>query len=111
MIPLAAHLWTMTDELDFMRDYQRWDLRAINRARVNVGMGELATRQDALRAYGRGLRRRVKWDDVVKRVDAVGSTPERFDPLSRYDIEKLVSAPQEIVAQIDARVSRFPWGV
>ena len=110
MTSQAIHLWTITDELNFMRDFSKWNLSAINSSRNRMGVPELATRQDAFRQYARGLRRRVRWDDMKKRVPACADRPERFDPLTNYDIEKLVDAAQEIVAQFDDDNKRFPCG-
>ena len=109
MTPQSTHFWTLTDELNFMRDFQGWNLSAINSSRNRMGTPELATRQDAFRQYARGLRRRVRWDDMRKYVPATSVTPERYDLVTKYDIEKLVDAAQEIVSQFDA-TTRFPHG-
>lgn len=103
----ADHLWTMADEYTHMQGYDKWNLTAINRVRVNVGLGELATRQDAFRAYARGLRRRVNWDDIRKHIPARGAQPERWEPLTRYDIAKLIDCADDMVGQFTNAADRF----
>ena len=103
----ADRLWTLADEHTHMRGYEKWNLQAINRARVNVGLGELTTRQDAFRAYARGLRRRTDWSDIKKHVPGHGAVPERWDPLTRYDIAKLIDCADDMVGQFTNAADRF----
>ena len=58
---LDATFFPLLNELDFMQDWQKWDLNRANIARVNLGMLPLVNRQDMFRAYARGLRRRDDW--------------------------------------------------
>jgi hypothetical protein len=106
----AAHMWTLQDEQAFMRDYQKWDLSRINMARQNVGMPGLPSRQDAFRAYARGLRRRTDWHDMMRHVPAVGKQPERWEPVTAHDVARLIDNADDMVGQFASAADHFRVG-